>query len=218
MKKFTNRFFLWALAVSGVLLTGCSFRQVTTAWKTEHILPVTHSRLLVVSILPDEDSLERKKIEASFTATLLGLGYEAVSAIDEFGAKGLANLGEAETYTKLAAKGIDAVITVALVNRSKETDHQPVYAHAYRSTYYYNRIWEYKNTLTQPDKPGVTIDKYYWEGIFFDISTLEALCVVQTRSSVKAKQVKLGDDLARQMVHRMVREKMLKKKANRKAF
>ena len=47
-------------------------------------------------------------------------GLIAVSALDEFGTGGLANLAQEETYVKLCNKGIDAVITIALLDGKKE--------------------------------------------------------------------------------------------------
>jgi hypothetical protein len=190
-----------------ILLSGCS-RKVTTAWKTEHILPVNLSRLLVVAILPDADSLEREKTERNFAVSLQDMGYQAVPAVVEFGLKGLANLDQATTYTTVCSRGFDAVITVALVNEAKESDRQLANARTYRSNYYYQRIWEYKNILTQPEGAG---DRYYWESILFDLSTLEALCVVQAKPSDKAKQFETASDIDKRLIQRMIKEKTLKK-------
>jgi hypothetical protein len=172
---------------------------------------------MVVAILPDEDSVVREQIETSFKTALVNLGYNTVTAISEFGRTGLRNLGEDETYKKLYDKGIDAVVTVALVNKTKETSSLPVAAHSYRNNFYFNRIFQYKNNLTQPGNNSPN-EEYYWECLLFDLNKLEASISVQTSPSAKPAQLKMGDQLARHLIRRMSREKTLKKQRPLKAF
>jgi hypothetical protein len=195
-----------------ILLQGCTSPRFVTAWTTEHLSPFNYSRILVVGILPDEDSSIRKKIEENFTKALNDIGYEAVSAISKFGLKGLANLGEATTYRTLNESGIDAVITIALVNKAKVSG-EPANAHTYPNDYYYRRIWDYKTILTQPENRSNNNERYFWESLLFDLSNLEAICAIQTQPSDKATQLKTSEELAKPVVQKMIREKILKKQA-----
>ncbi len=172
---------------------------------------------MVVAILPDEDSVVREQIETSFRTALLNMGYNTVTAISEFGRTGLRDLGEDETYKKIHGRGIDAVVTVALVNRTKETSSLPVAAHSYRNNFYFNRIFQYKDNLTQPGNNSPN-EEYYWECLLFDLNKLEASISVQTSPSAKPAQLKMGDQLARHLIRRMAKEKTLKKQKPLKAF
>jgi hypothetical protein len=201
-----------------IMLSGCASQRITTTWKTEYISPPEHQRILVVTILPDQDTSDRKVIEQNFTAILNGLGYQAVSAVSEYGLKGLANLGEENTYTKLHNSGIDAVLIVALVNTLKERNQRPANVYTYPNAYYYRRIWNYKNTLVQPGADTSKHDRYSWESLLFDLSKLEVDCAVRTPSSSKAEQLKMNDDMARKIIQKMVKEKTLKQKAGMKGF
>jgi hypothetical protein len=200
-----------------VLIAGCSANRTVTTWKTQHIIASGYQRIMVVAILPDEDSLTRDNIETSFTNTLSNLGYKAVTALSQFGRSGLRNLGEDETYIKVREKGIDAVITVALVNKTKETSHLPVASHNYRNNFFFNRIFQYKDNLTQPGN-NTKDEQYYWECLLFDLAKLEASIAVQTGPSSKPTQVKKGNELARHLIRKMVKEKTLKKQKALKAF
>jgi len=180
-------------------------------------MPSSYHRVMVVAILPDEDSIVRDQIETSFSTALANMGYNTVTAISEFGRTGLKNLGEDETYKKLYDKGIDAVVTVALVNKTKESSGTPVAARTYRNNFYFNRIFQYKDNLTQPGNNSL-FEEYYWECILFDLNKLEASIAVQTPPSSKPAQLKMGDQLARHLVRRMAREKTLKKQKPLKAF
>jgi hypothetical protein len=172
---------------------------------------------MVVAILPDEDSLVRDNIETSFSTALSNLGYKTVTAVSEFGRTGLRNLDEDETYIKVRDKGIDAVVTVALVNKTRETSNLPVAAHNYRNNFYFNRIFQYKDNLTQPGT-NTRNEQYYWECLLFDISKLEASVSVQTVPSSKPTQLKMSNDLSRRLIRKMAKEKTLKKQKPLKAF
>ena len=199
------------------LLAGCRANRTVTAWETQHVEPIQYQRIMVVAILQDEDSVVRKNIETSFSTVLSNLGYRTVTALSEFGQTGLRNMGEDETYIKVRDKGIDAVVTIALVNKTKETSTLPAAAHNYRNNFYFNRIFQYKINLTQPGT-NPHGEQYYWECLLFDLSKLEAAIAVQTIPSAKPKQVKMGNDLARHLIRKMVRAKTLKRQRPLKAF
>jgi hypothetical protein len=205
------------IGLLGLFIAGCSSNRIVTTWKTQHIAPSPYHRIMVVAILPDEDSVVRDQIETSFSTALTNMGYNTVTAISEFGHSGLKNLGEDETYKKLCDKGIDAVVTVALVNKTKESTSLPVAARTYRNTFYYNRIFQYKDNLTQPGNNSPD-EEYYWECLLFDLTKLEASIAVQTPPSFKPTQLKMGDQLARHLIRRMAKEKTLKKQKPLKAF
>jgi hypothetical protein len=205
------------LIIASLLLSGCGANRTVTAWETYHIAPSPYSRILVVAILPDEDSLVRENIETSFSTALSNLGYKTVTAISEFGRTGLRDMGKDETYIKVREKGIDAVITIALVNRTRENSTLPAAAHNYRNNFYFNRIFQYKDNLTQPGT-NTRNEEYYWECLLFDLAKLEATIAVQTVPSSKPAQVKKGNDLARHLIRKMVREKTLKRQRPLKAF
>jgi hypothetical protein len=111
------------------------------------------------------------------------MGYIAVSALEEFGAGGLANLGQENTYLKLCNEGIDAVIVVAIVDNNKENHLSSRKSNTYPDNYYYDRIWNYKNI--QADLAGENRgehENYFWEAILFKLNTREAECTIQSRA------------------------------------
>jgi hypothetical protein len=126
-----------------------------------------------VGVVKNEDVSFQKEIEQYFVNNLKGLGYHAVSALNEFGPKGLSNFGEEATYLKLCNKGIDAVITIALINKEKEISGKSYNASGYPVKYYYNRIWNYKNMQNEFSNEYSGQDNFYWEIILFDLVTLE---------------------------------------------
>ena len=116
---------------------------------------------MVVGIIKDSSTALRKKMETHLVNDFRSVGYDAVSALEEFGVGGLAGLEQEETYIKLCNKGIDAVITIALLDRNKEKFYVPARVKYYSNLYYYNRIWNY-NTI-QADLTSSTSMKRGYE-------------------------------------------------------
>lgn len=192
-------------------LCSCVSHQVTTTWKAEHISPPTSGRVVVVAILPDKDSLTRKKIEKEAAEMLESLNYQAVSAVSAFGPKGLSGLGEETTYSKLCSNGIDAVMIIALVHKTKQTYYQAGKTYRQPHSYYYDRIWNYKRSLLDTAGGKEEKTQYFWESILFDLSTLEALHTARTKAFAKRDIENTSNDLAKQIIKNMVREKVLNK-------
>ena len=175
---------------------------------------------MTVAVIKDENDSVRKRVEKSITEDLIAVGYNAVSGFDEFGSKGLANLDQEETYLKLCNQGIDAVIIVALLDKTKDKQFRTERSHAYTDTYYYNRIWNYKNIQADlEDKDQIVKNEYFWEAILFNLRTLEAECTIQSLSfSISGDNP--SDRFEKQVVRKMIKEKILRKQNDRvlKAF
>jgi hypothetical protein len=157
----------------------------------------------------DNDSIQ-KCIEKSITADLKNIGYSAVSALEEFGPKGLSGLGQQKTYLKLCNLGIDAVIIVTLIDETREKQFRTRKSYAYPDNYYYSRIWNYKNIQADlTDKKSNMKSGYFWEAILFNLSTLEAECTIQS-SFFKSPDNSVADQFEKQVVKKMIKEKILK--------
>ena len=164
---------------------------------------------MVVSIVKSRDNSLRKQIETDFANELKEIGYYAVPAVEEFGEGGLSNLSREETYIKLCNNGIDAVITIALIDKSKEKTIGSKKSYGYPHNYYYDRIWNYRNIkadLTNGSKP-----EYFWESILFNLRTLEAECTIQTKSFTAIKEEKMGHEFEKQIIQNMIKQKILKR-------
>ena len=166
---------------------------------------------MTVGVIKDDNDSIRIRVEESITADLKGIGYDAVSALEEFGPTGLANLDQQETYLKLCNDGIDAVIIVALIDKTKEKQFRTQRSYAYPETYYYNRIWNYKNIQADlVDKNFTVTGNYFWEAILFNLSTLETECTIQS-ASFSSMEDKIASQFEKQVVKKMIDEKILKK-------
>ncbi|HET9433194.1 MAG TPA: hypothetical protein VFO37_05520, partial [Chitinophagaceae bacterium] len=206
MKKYSSILII----IATVFLTSCSSPYILIASKKYHF-PVSYSKIMTVGVIKDDNDSIRVRIEKSITADLKAIGYEAVSALEEFGPKGLTNLDQEETYLKLCNRGIDAVIIVALIDISKEKQFRTQKSYTYSDTYYYNRIWNYKNIQADLVKINSTVkSSCFWEAILFNLSTLEAECTIQS-ASFSLPENNLAGQFERQIVKKMIKEKILRK-------
>lgn len=199
------------LSFACILIASCSSRYINTVWKNDHAFPGKYNKIMVATIVNNQDTAFRREIEAHFKETLQSMGYVTVSAIEEFGPGGLKDLGQEDTYIRLCNKGIDAIITVALIDKEKTTGSEPHLSYAQPVKYYYDRIWHYKELqaseqLTTPD----SLRKYAWEMILFDLSTLQPHYIAQTKTIDGNIHQSIQDEFWKAFVKKLNNDKFLK--------
>jgi len=150
-------------------------------------------------------------MEEHFVSELKTLGYNAVSSLEEFGAGGLQGLEQEETYVKLCNKGIDAVITIALLDKQKEHYYVPAKVKYYSSVYYYNRIWNYQKIQADPLSVGADSvnTQLLWETILFDLTRLTPVYSAQTKPFDPALEGAMAHTYGEMLVAGMVKSKTL---------
>jgi hypothetical protein len=206
------------------LVLGCSAHRIVTTWKIEHTLPAKYNKLMVISVFKTNNDTLKRSVENRFVKGLQNLNYNAVPAAAEFGPTGLEGLGEAETFLKLCQNGIDAVVTVALIDGTKESYQRPGYKFIRPASYYYNRFWSYKNI--QADLTGIHHmddgSPRFWEIIVYDLNKLEPVCVLQTKNYLDISDDKAISEFAHRILQRVVKERVMERKrkvtAEQRAF
>ena len=111
----------YKLLITGwVFIMACTSSKITSNWKAENIQPLNLKTILVVGLINDPDKSIRASMETVLVAHLKDLGYKAICSCDEFGPKSFDNMTEQEALNKLANSGIDAVLTILLLNKTRE--------------------------------------------------------------------------------------------------
>jgi hypothetical protein len=187
-------------------LSCCSSNRISTVWKTGSRYKTEFRQVLVVAILPEEDSILRKQIENDATINLKYLGYPAISALEHFGAKGLADMGEEATYIKLCNSGIDFVLTIAFIYKTKEKPYGSDGSMLYPGSYYYDRIWGYKNKLSDENNNST---ECFYESVLFNLATLQAQSVFRTHQFDESEKIKISNELLTRLVKKMMKEIVL---------
>ncbi len=191
-----------------VLLSGCNSSRITSSWKEENISSKKYNKILVLGLIRENDRTIRENMENHLVNDLKGLGYNAVSGLKEYGPKAFDKMNEEAALAKLNNTGVDAVVTIVLLDKEKERRYVPGHINYSPYGYYYNRFWGYYGTMNRriyEPEYYVTDTKYFWESNFYDMSTQKLLYSVQTQSFDPASSGILGHQYGQLIVKNMVK-------------
>ncbi len=191
------------------MITGCSSSNITSSWKAENTVPKQYNKIIVLGLIRDNDRNLQEKMENHFIGDLRDLGINAVSSLKEYGPKVFDNMDEKAAIEKLKNSGIDAVLTIVLLDKQKERKYVPGNVYYTPYSYYSNRFWGYRTTLYQRIyEPGyyVTDTKYFWESNFYDMSDQKLVYSVQTETFEPSNAESLGHEYGLLIVKNMVKQ------------
>jgi hypothetical protein len=195
-----------------LLGTACTSSRITTSWKAPGTNTRGYNKILVLGLIQDKDRSLQQKMEQHLTGDLANLGYKAISALDEYGPKTFTNMDEKQALEKIKNSGVDAVLTIMLLDKEKERN----YIHAHSA--YYGPFWGYYGSRYRMIiEPGyyVTDTKYFWESNFYDMSTQALLYSVQTKSFNPANTENLGHEYGKLIVNNMLAKGVLQESGKR---
>jgi len=205
----------WSLLLL-LLLPGCSSTKIRSTWKAKDAGLKSYSKILVLGLIREADRGLQENMEDHLAGDLDGLGYIAVSALKEYGPKGFEKMDEQTALVKLRNRGIDAVITIVLLDKERERRYVPS-PDIYSSYGYSQRsFWDYYGTMYQRIYEAgyfVTDTRYFWESNLYDMSDQHLLYSVQTQSFDPANSGSLGHEYGRLIVKNMVKNNVLVKNA-----
>ena len=99
--------------------------MINSRWKNKIAKPAKYNKILVVSIVNTSDSTLREKMERHIVGDLNDIGYSAITSFDELGPQLPKKVDEENLMDKLQSKGVDAVLTVVLLDKKKERFYVP---------------------------------------------------------------------------------------------
>jgi len=198
--------------VALLLFSGCSSSRITSSWKAENIQSKEYKKVLVLGLMNESDRSLREKMEEHIIGDLKSLGYDAVCSCVEYDPKAFNNMKEEQAIQKLNTGGIDAVLTVVLLNKTKERYYIPGRVN-YTPYNIYNRNWwgYYSTMYGRIYEPGYyeVSTKYFWESNFYDLETKQLLYSVQTESFDPGSTQSLAHEYGKLIVNSMVRDQVL---------
>jgi len=210
MKK-KNKWIVLILLLVAIGL-GCSTSRITTSWKSGNTLPRRYNKIMVLGLIREADRSSQVNMENHLVGDLKGLGYNAVSSFQEYGPKAFDNMDEEAAVGKIKNSGVDAVLTIVLLDKEKERKYYPGNIYYSPYGYYYNRFWGYRTTLYRRIyEPGyyVTNTKYFWESNFYDMSTQKLVYSVQTQSFDPSTSESMGHNYGQMIVEDMVKNNVV---------
>lgn len=197
-----------------LLMSSCSSSRITSSWSAAGSAPKKFNKVLVLGLIRDQDRSICTYMEQHMVDDLKALGYNASSAQAEFGPKAFENMCEKDAVDKIRQAGADAVITIVLLDKSKEQYYVSAQRENLPRSVYYRRFGGYYTTVfDRIYSPGyyVTDTRYFWESNLYDMGTKDLLYSVQTESFDPNSSESLGHEYGKLIVENMVKKNVLAK-------
>jgi hypothetical protein len=167
------------------LITSCSTSQINSRWASKDLEPKKYEKILVLGIMNSNDKTLKEKIEKHIAGDLKFVGYSAVTSSEEYGPQNFEPTDERKIMEKLQASGVDAVMTIVLLDKKKEKYYVPAKVQYTPYSIHNNQFPAYYKTLqNRIESEGYYVEqtRYFWECNFYKVSNKELLYSTQTTS------------------------------------
>lgn len=193
-----------------MIVTSCTSSHITSSWKEPASTPVNYKKILVIALSQPDNAL-KEQMENHLVGDLESHGIQAISAYGQYGPKTFENMTE---QAALENTGADAILTIVLLDKSKERNY--VRSHITFTPYavYYNRFWGYYTTLhDRVYTPGyyVTNTQYFWESNLYDAASKKLIYSVQTKSFNPDNSQMLAHEYGQLIINNMVQQGVIAK-------
>ena len=117
-----------------------------------------------------------------------------------------------QAIDKLRNAGVDAVLTIVLLNKTRERYYIPQRVQYSAFEYSQNRFWNYSRFMFDriySDEYYVTDTKYYWESNLYDLAGNKLLYSAQSQSFDPNSTNKLGHEYGQVIIKDLVKKNVL---------
>lgn len=187
-----------------VLISGCASSKITSSWKLQSAVVQKPLKIMVIGVIKESDRSIQENMENHLVEDLVKLGYTAVSSFKEYGPNSFKKGDTTAAILKLKNSGVDAVLTIVLLDKKKE---QQYVTNNYKNQFYGYRYEMYMRVF-EPDY-YVTNTSYFWESNFYDLKSFQLIYSVQTKSFNPDNAAILGHEYGKMIVKDMIKQKVL---------
>jgi len=199
-----------AIAIAACFFS-CSSTKTTSSWKAENMKTKPYHNIMVWGLQAEKDSSIRRQMEMHLVNDLISKGYHAVSSLDVYKAKAYKKLTSTEILDEFKATGIDAVITMALLDKEKEEKYYPGGYQAMPANVYGNLDKYYSTIYEKVYTPGyyITTTTYFWESNLFELPAAAMVYSVRTKSFDPFTTETLAHENGQIIIKDMVKKKLI---------
>lgn len=202
----TSILFLFLVAACG------PSSRITSSWKADNVQPDKFKKMVVLGLVRENDRTLREKMEQHLVGDLRELGYDAVCSCDEYNPKAFENMSEEQALSKLRNSGVDAVLTIVLLDKTQERYYVPGRVVYSPYTLYQGRFWRYSRVMYDriyTEGYYTTDTKYFWESNLYDMASNNLVYSSQSQSFDPLSAENLGHEYGQMIVKDMVTKKVL---------
>ena len=203
----------WIAIALMIIAAGCSNSKITSTWKDYNLTGKNYQKIMVLGLIRESDRTMQQNMENHLVDDLQQRGYTAISSLRQYGPKAFDKMDEDVAIGKIKNTGIDAVITIVLLDKKKERKYIPGNIYYSPYGYYYNHFWGYRSTLfNRIYEPGyyVTDTKYFWESNLYDMSSQKLVYSVQTESFAPSNSEIMGHEYGQIILKNMLENNVIK--------
>jgi hypothetical protein len=196
-----------------MLAVACSSSKLTTSWKADNLVTKKYNKILVLGLINEPDRTLREKMEEHLLGELKALGYNTICSCDEFNPKTFEDMTEKQALDKLANSGVDAVLSIVLLDKEKERYYVPGRIRYSPFTIYRDHFWRYYRTIYERVyTPGYYVEntKYFWESNFYEIESKNLIYSAQSQSFDPVSAQSLAHEYGKIIIKDMVTKNILK--------
>lgn len=195
-----------------LLLMGCATSRITYSWKKTGAISKHYEKIMVLGLIGHSDRSLQAQMENHMVGDLRELGYHAVSSLEEFGPKAFDGMSEQMAISKLKKKGVEAVVTIVLLNRNREQTYVP--GRVYNPPMHGNgRFWDYRLGVARVYEPGYFIvnTRYFWESNLYEMDSQGLVFSVQTESFNPVNSQSLAHEYGQLIIKQMLDSQALQR-------
>jgi hypothetical protein len=202
---------LIACLIATALIFSCSTTKITSSWKAENAVTKPYHNIMVWGILPENDSTLRKQIETHIVNDLIDKGYHAVSSLEVYKSKAYKKLTAKEIVDEFNTTGVDAVITMVLLDKEKEKIYYPGGIFNQPENMNGNLDRYYSLTYEKVFTPGyyISTTNYFWEANLFEVAGDKLTYSVHTKSFEPASTEALAHENGLMIIKDMLKKKVI---------
>lgn len=197
--------------IATAFIFSCSSTKINSSWKAENAQTKPYHNVMVWGLLAGKDSSLRKQIETHLMNDLVSKGYHAVSSLDVYKSKAYKKLTSNEIVDEFKLTGVDAVITIALLNKEKEEKYLPGGFYNQPASINGNLDKYYSGIYEKVFTPGyyISTTTYFWESSLFEVKTDKMIYSVRTKSFDPNSTETLAHENWLRIIKDMVKKKLI---------
>jgi hypothetical protein len=206
---------LFLMAVGLLSVTACTSTKLTSSWKTPEARLQQENKIMVIALVPAKERNLRILMENNLVSELKKEGYNAVSAYATYGPDdAMAKGDEKAALKKFRNSDVDQVMTIAMVDKSRERRYVPNYGPYGYGSPYYGGFWPYyRGWYGSMYNPGYyqVNTKYQWETNLYDLKEKKLIYNAQTDSVDPPTAYRQAYLFAKQIVKDMQKQQLIAK-------
>lgn len=196
-----------------IFASACTSTKISSSWKDPGVSKTSFKNIVVVGIM---EGKRKKSLRISFEEHMVNdlkeAGIKAASSSNVYGLKSFNGMSENDIIQLLKKDGYDAVITIALLDVTKEQSYVRGQVDFWPGGIYYSRFGRYYSYwYNRVYTPGyyVTNTTYLVEANLFDIERDKLIFSSQTETIDPASIDNLAHRISRSLFRSMQEKEIL---------